>query len=174
MPKKPEPIEPKRLPTLTKWGSSESRGPISLATNEPMTAQMNQIARAKNLKVDARTTNLVNENPAAADLGCPGGFDRVYCFCVIEHIPMPGQAVVAQRMAGLLKPGGQMCLTFDFGEHAPTEQPLYTRDHVKAIRESIGLPLMGGEFEDNGKRFPLNRRFPGKQYTFGSMFFEKR
>ena len=31
MPRKPEPMVPKRLPTLTKWGRSNSRGPISLA-----------------------------------------------------------------------------------------------------------------------------------------------
>ena len=146
---------------------------VCLDINEPMTRQTNEVAKRKALKVDARTTNLVNEDPGAADLGAPGGFDRVYCFCVIEHIPMPGQAVVASRMAGLLKPGGQMCLTFDFGEHAPTEQPLYTLDHVRAIRQAIGLPLMGSEFTDNTRRFPLNRRFPGKQYTFGSMFFAK-
>lgn len=147
---------------------------VVLDINQQMTNQMNQIAAKKGLKVDGRTTNLVTENPSPADLGAPGGFDRVYCFCVIEHIPMPGQAVAAARMARLLKPGGQMCLTFDFGEHAPTEQPLYTLDHVRAIRDSIGLPLMGGgDFEDRGTRFPLNRRHPGKQFTFGSMFFEK-
>lgn len=145
-----------------------------LDINQPMTRQMNEIARAKKLKVDGRTTNLVTEDPSAAELGAPGGFDRVYCFCVIEHIPMPGQAIVARRMAALLKPGGQMCLTFDFGEHAPTEQPLYTLDHVRAIREAVGLPLMGGsDFVDNGSRFPLNRKYPDKQYTFGSMFFQK-
>lgn len=146
---------------------------VVLDINEPMTRQMNDIAKAKGLKVDGRTTNLVDEDVAAEQLGAPGGFDRVYCFCVIEHIPMPGQAVAARRMAGLLKRGGQMCITFDFGEHAPTEQPLYTVEHVHAIREAIGLPLIGGEFEDNGQRFPLNRKWPDKRYTFGSMFFRK-
>lgn len=147
-----------------------------LDISEPMTRQMNEIAKVKGLKVDGRTTNLVDEDVTAEELGAPGGFDRVYCFCVIEHIPMPGQAVAARRMAGLLKPGGQMCITFDFGEHAPTEQPLYTLEHVRAIREAIGLPLVGGaagEFADNGKRFPLNRNWPDKSYTFGSMFFQK-
>ena len=77
-------------------------------------------------------------------------------------------------MAGLVKPGGELCLTFDYGEHAPTEAPLYTPDHVEAIRESIGLPLFGGEaFEPLDTRFPLNRRHPDHEYTFGSMFFRK-
>lgn len=147
---------------------------VCLDINGPMTAQMQRISAKKSLPVDARTTNLVEEDPSGADLGTPGGFDRVYCFCVIEHIVPPGQARVAQRMARLLKPGGQLCLTFDYGEQAPTEAPMYSPDHVKAIRDAVGLPLLDNQsLDDNGKRYPLNRRYPDKQYTFGSLFFGK-
>lgn len=147
---------------------------VCLDINGPMTAQMRGIAARKSLPVDARTTNLVEEDPSGADLGAPGGFDRVYCFCVIEHIVPPGQARVAQRMARLLKPGGKMCLTFDYGEHAPTEAPMYRMDHVRAIQEAVGLPLLDNQIlEDNGKRYPLNRKYPDKAYTFGSLFFHR-
>lgn len=147
---------------------------VCLDIDEPMTRETNDLARRAGLDVDARTTNLADEDPTAADLGAPGGFDRVYCFCVIEHILPPGQARVAERMAGLLTQGGQMCLTFDFGEHAPTEAPLYTLEHVHAISDAIGLPRMGNdEFHDDGTRFALNKKHPDKPYTFGSMFFHR-
>ncbi len=147
---------------------------VSLDIDRTLAEQTNAVAGRYSFPVDARTTNLVEEDPKPADLGAPGGFDRVYSFCVIEHIPSPGQARVASRMAGLLKPGGLMCLTFDFGEHAPTAEPLRTAAHVQAIRDAVGLPLTGGgEFVDNGKRYRLDRKHPGKPYTFGSLFFRK-
>lgn len=148
---------------------------VCLDIDKPMTSEMNEHAKKRNLNVDARTTNLGEEDPSPSDLGVPSqGFDRVYCFCVIEHILPPMQQRVAERMAKLLKPGGLMCLTFDFGEHAPTEAPLHSMAHVDAIRESINLPLLGNQtFVDNTKRYPLNRKHPDAQYTFGSMFFTK-
>lgn len=147
---------------------------VSLDINQALTDETNASARRANLNIDARTTDLGHEDPSASDLGAPGGFDRVYCFCVIEHIPAPMQQRVAHRMARLLKPGGMLCVTFDYGEHAPTEAPLHTMDHVRAIRDSIGLPLMGNqEFIDNGLRFPLDRKHSDARYTFGSMFFQQ-
>jgi SAM-dependent methyltransferase len=135
----------------------------------------NEIARRRGLDVDARTTNLVEVAPRPEDLGAPSaGFDRVYSFCVIEHILPPGQARVAARMAELLRPGGLMCVTFDYGEHAPTEAPMHTRAHLDALRAAIGLPLAGNaDFAENGALFPLNRRHPDRRYTFGSLFFRR-
>jgi SAM-dependent methyltransferase len=147
---------------------------VTLDIDANLIEMTRRTAQRNRLDIDARTTNLGQEDPSADELGAPGGFDRVYCFCVIEHIPPPMQQRVAQRMARLLKHGGLMCLTFDFGENAPTEAPLHTLTHVEAIRESIGLPLMGNpNFLDNGKRFPLNRKHPKAQYTFGSLFFQR-
>lgn len=147
---------------------------VCLDIDKPMIDETNATAAKRKLKIDARTTNLGEEDPSAADLGVTDGFDRVYCFCVIEHIRPPQQQRVASRMAKLLKPGGMMCITFDFGEHAPTEAPLHELKHVEAIRQAIGLPLHGNStFIDNGLRFPLNRKHPRAQYTFGSMFFHR-
>lgn len=147
---------------------------VCLDISEPMTRQMNALAKRAGLNVDGRTTNLVTETPSAESLGAPGGFDRVYSFCVIEHILPPGQQRVAQQMSRLLKPGGLLCLTFDYGEHAPTEAPMYSMEHVRTIREAIGLELVGeSEFVDLGTRHPLNRKYPDKPYTFGMMIFRK-
>ena len=148
---------------------------VTLDISAPMIEQTRRIAANRGLPIDARTTNLGEANPTAQSLGAPPhGFDRVYCFCVIEHVPAEAQARLAARMAGLLRPGGEMCLTFDFGEHAPPEAPLHSMAHVAAIQKAIGLPLLGNaEFTDLGTRFPLNRRHPSATYTFGSLFFKK-
>jgi SAM-dependent methyltransferase len=148
---------------------------VCLDIDGRLVAETNEIARRRGLGVDARTTNLVETAVRPEDLGAPSaGFDRVYCFCVIEHVVPPGQARVAARMASLLRPGGAMCITFDYGEHAPTEAPMHTRAHVEALREAIGLPLLGNaEFVESGGLYPLNRRHPDKRYTFGSLFFRR-
>ncbi|MCH6551559.1 MAG: class I SAM-dependent methyltransferase [Planctomycetes bacterium] len=147
---------------------------VCLDIDEGMTAETNRAAGRRGLRVNALTTNLAEEDPTGADLGAPGGFDRVYCFCVIEHIVPPGQARVAERMGRLLRPGGQMVVTFDYGEDAPTEAPMYTASHVETFRAAVGLPLIGNDrFVDNGKRYPLERRHPERSYTFGSLFFHR-
>ncbi len=134
--------------------------------------QTTRTARKRRLKIDARTTNLAREDQSGDQLDAPGGFDRIYCFCVIEHIEPPGQTAIARRMGQLLKPGGQLCLTFDFGPEAPSEAPLRTTGQVESIREAVGLPLLANKaFLDTGSRYPLDRRYPDRRYTFGSLFF---
>jgi len=146
---------------------------VCLDIDDAMIEQTSRIADRKRLTIDARTTDLVNEEPSPADLGAPDGFDRIYSFCVIEHVRPPGQATLAARMGRLLKPGGRLCITFDFGENAPTEAPMYAREHVDALAEAIGLPPIGEPFLDTGRRYPLNKRYPDHRYTFGSLFFER-
>jgi hypothetical protein len=93
---------------------------------------------------------------------------------VIEHVPPPGQTVLAERMAALVKPGGMLSVTFDFGEDAPSQAPLRTLERVDELRSAIGLPLMGNDaFVDTGSRHRLDRTFPDRRFTFGSMFFQR-
>ncbi len=145
---------------------------LCLDIDEALCAAANEIARKRRLAVQARTTNLaeLDVNPDA--VGAEGGFDRVYCFCVIEHVLPPGQAVLARRLGELVRPGGQVCITFDYGEQAPTEAPIRRPEDVEALRDIVGLPLAGNPtFMDTGSRFPLNRHLPETRYTFGSLFF---
>jgi len=87
---------------------------VCLDIDPAMTAQTRALADARGLAVDARTDNLGEVSPSADQLGAPGeGFDRVYCFSVIEHIRPPEQGRVARRMGELVRPGGMLCITFD-------------------------------------------------------------
>lgn len=147
---------------------------VCLDIDPTMTQQSMDAAKRQDLDLDCRTTNLGQEDPSAADLGAPeAGFDRVYCFSVIEHILPPEQERVASRMGKLVRPGGMLCITFDFGEGGPMEAPMRTMEDAHKLGDLIGLPLVGGDFIDTGDRYALNRKHPEAQYTFGSMFFQR-
>ena len=147
---------------------------LSLDIDDELNDQTNRAAARRALPVEARHINLAERSLTAAELDSEEGFDRIYCFCVIEHVPHPGQGRLAGQIGQLLMPGGRMCLTFDFGDDAPTEEPLRTVDDVARLRDSVGLPLVGNaEFVDLGTRYPLDRRHPQRRYTFGSLFFER-
>jgi SAM-dependent methyltransferase len=145
---------------------------LCLDIDERLCEQANVIARRRRLPVESRVTNLAELTVDPADVG--DGFDRVYCFCVIEHVQPPGQAVLARRLGEMLRPGGQMCVTFDYGEQAPTEAPIRGPADVESLMEIVGLPLAGNaKFVDTGSRFMLNRHLPETRYTFGSLFFKR-
>jgi SAM-dependent methyltransferase len=147
---------------------------LSLDIDRDLAGRTNRAASARGLALEARTTDLAEEDVTPAALGFGAGFDRIYCFCVIEHVPLPGQRLLAQRLGRMLAPGGMMCLTFDYGDDAPTEQPLRRPADVEALRQAVGLPLWGNEsFVDTGTRYALNRRHPSMRYTFGSLFFQR-
>jgi SAM-dependent methyltransferase len=147
---------------------------LSLDIDSGLAEGTNRAASARRLPLEARTTDLASEDASAADLGFAGGFDRIYCFCVIEHVPQPGQRLLAQRLGRMLAPGGMMCLTFDYGDDAPTEEPMRRPADVEALRQAVGLPLWGNDsFVDTGSRYPLNRAHPSARYTFGSLFFQR-
>ncbi|MEO1009172.1 MAG: class I SAM-dependent methyltransferase [Planctomycetota bacterium] len=147
---------------------------VCLDIDPTMTEQSNAAAARQGLDLHARMDNLGEVDPSAADLGAPeSGFDRVYCFSVIEHILPPQQERVASRMGRLVRPGGMLCVTFDFGEDGPMEAPMRTMEDAHRLADLIGLPLVGGPFSDTGERFALNRKHPAARYTFGSMFFRR-
>jgi SAM-dependent methyltransferase len=154
--------------------ASKGHEVTSLDIDENLVQETNRAATRARLPVRALTTNLVERDPDAESLGAPGGFDRAYCLCVIEHIVPPGQHRVAERMAKLVRPGGQLAITFDYGENARSEAPVRTPADVEALRRAIGLPLLGNKgFEDDGRRYPISRTHPEQPFTFGSLFFEK-
>src|SRR5579859_1178988 len=48
-----------------------------------------------------------------------GSFDAIVCCSVLEHLTAPDQEVALREAARVLKPGGMVGLTFDFGVGAP-------------------------------------------------------
>jgi SAM-dependent methyltransferase len=147
---------------------------VSLDIDRALVDETNARAARARIDVAAHALNLVERDPSPEELGAPDGFDCVLCLCVIEHIVPPGQHRVAERMAKLLRPGGLMALTFDYGANARSEAPMPGIESVHALRAAVGLPLLGNEtFEDDGRRYSISRRHPDRPFTFGSLFFEK-
>ncbi len=130
----------------------------------------NETAHGRGLALEASTTD-VTRAPFPPGWG---PFDRVYSFCVIEHLEKPAQLQAMRLLAERLKPGGRLILTFDYGLDAPEGGALRDPAEVARLVEASGLRLTGsGRFCDTGERFVLNKRHPDRRFTFGSLFLEK-
>lgn len=127
-------------------------------------AQANLIARALNLPLHNRCesmTGLSYEDHF---------FDYVFSISVIEHLSPEDQPVAMRELSRVLKPGGVVALTFDYGKEA-ADHPILSPDEVRErLVEPSGLEVLGNEsfsleFEDMGHH--------GLHYTFGSLFLWK-
>ncbi len=103
-----------------------------------------------------------------------GKFDAVISCSVLEHIPKKQQAVVMKRLAAALRPGGVMAITFDYGAEAPQADAIRDEAEIARLVEATGMKyIQPAGFVDTGERFVLDRRHPGKRFTFGSLFLRK-
>lgn len=103
-----------------------------------------------------------------------GQFDAVVSFSVLEHIGKAKQVELLARLAALVKPGGVMALTFDYGEEAPVEDAVRGADELERLVAATGLAYLDGTaFEDTSERFRLDRRHPQRRFTFASVFLRK-
>jgi SAM-dependent methyltransferase len=143
---------------------------LSLDIDPKLTDYTNAVAEKHRWPLRASTHDLTAADPPADW----GQFDRVISFCVIEHIHKPLQPKAMERLASLLKPGGMLQLTFDYGEHAPAPGALRNASEVRALAAASGLALAGNpDFLDTGERFPLDKKHPARFFTFGSLFLRK-
>jgi protein-L-isoaspartate O-methyltransferase len=143
---------------------------LSLDIDPQLTAHTRALAQRFGWRLDASTFDLTQHDAPEAW----GRFDRVVSFCVIEHIPKALQLKTLAKLAGLLKPGGLLELTFDFGEHAPVGGAVRSADEVREMIAATGLaPLGDGAFHDTGERFALDKKYPGHHFTFGALFLKK-
>jgi len=152
------------------WLAKNGCEVLSLEVDEKLTAHTNAVAQQNGWKLKGLTFDLTqNEAPHDWQL-----FDRVMSFCVIEHIPKAAQQRALTRLAAQLKPGGLLALTFDFGENAPVDGAVRSTEEVARMIAVTGLkPIGDGKFHDTGERFPLDKKYPGRQFTFGSLFLQK-
>jgi 2-polyprenyl-3-methyl-5-hydroxy-6-metoxy-1,4-benzoquinol methylase len=143
---------------------------LSLDIDEKLTAHTNAVAQTTRWKLRGSTFDLT-QNEAPAEWG---RFDRVISFCVIEHIPKKRQLQTLARLAALLKPGGLLELTFDFGENAPVTGAVRSAAEVGEMIAATRLaPLGDGGFHDTGERFAIDKKYPDNAFTFGSLFLRK-
>ena len=103
-----------------------------------------------------------------------GRFDAVISFSVLEHLARPHQGLALERLGTLVKPGGVLALTFDFGPEAPMANALRTLAEVEQLVAASRLAYLDGQpFADTGERFALDKRYPDRRFTFGSLFLRK-
>ena len=153
------------------WLAQDGCEVLSLDIDEKLTAHTNAVAKQMGWGLKGSSFDLT-QNDAPKDWQ---PFDRVVSFCVIEHIPKAVQQKTLARLASVLKPGGIFALTFDFGENAPVDGAVRSAEEVAGMIASSGLkPIGDGKFHDTGERFALDKKYPDHQFTFGSLFLEKK
>jgi 2-polyprenyl-3-methyl-5-hydroxy-6-metoxy-1,4-benzoquinol methylase len=141
-----------------------------------LSAHSERIARQRGWDLQASTVDLTKvDDPFPQNW--PHQFDRIYSYCVLEHIAYSGQKICLRRLAQALAPGGRMVLSFEFGSDAPGEAPWHDRAQLNAMLQILldqGLRLCGDqEFVETPERYPLDRRHPGVAFTFGMLVLER-
>ena len=130
----------------------------------------NRVSWKRGWRLRALTHDLTRE-AAPTDWG---KFDAVISCSVLEHIPKDRQTHIFRELAHLLKPGGLLLFSFDFGKDAPVQDAVRDEHEVQKLVKASGLELLaGGAPQDSGQRFALDRRHPGKKFTFASLFLKK-
>lgn len=145
---------------------------LSLDVDPRLAEATNRFGRRHGWALRGSTHDLVTA-PLPADLAGPGPFDAAISFSVFEHLPVSAQTTAMRRLAELLRPGGYLALTIDFGAEAPAEFAARDAAHLERLMAAGGLETVAGPFHDTGERFPIDRRQPGKRFTFASLFLRK-
>ncbi len=143
---------------------------LSLDVDASLAAATNRVAEDKRWRLRASTHDLTQAPPPEAW----GQFDAVISFSVLEHLSKPQQPLALERLAALVKPGGVLVLTFDFGADAPVADAVRDAAEVERLVAATRLAYLDGRpFADTGERFALDKRYPGRRFTFGSVFLCK-
>lgn len=170
-------------------GGTASLFSYHLASNGPEThsVDLNQrLAAAGKETCRAMHWNLHNHTMDMTDLEFDDAyFSHAYSICVFEHLEADSRQRALSEIARVLKPGGILSLTFDYGApgvflaaSGPNYEPknlIRTPEDVhhhflsSAHFEPVGNP----RFVDNGKRYLVWPEDPSKRYTFGALFLRK-
>lgn len=143
---------------------------LCLDIDPALAAWTNHVAQQRGWRLTASTHNLVT-SPAPAEWEL---FDAVISFSVLEHIPKVAQPLALKRLAQLLKPGGILAVSFDFGTEAPVKDAVRDLAEVDRLVAATGLDYLDSQpLLDTGERFVLDRRYPHRRFTFASLFLTK-
>lgn len=140
---------------------------VAVDLNGELVATCANVAGKRNLPLEAKVCDATQDLSAAGE-----GFDLVTLVSVLEHIPEPEWGKVFSNCAQVMRPGGWLYLTFDYGDYR-TEQPFdqSVKDIVPVLDagKAAGLRCKGNdpgrlptEWLDL-KSAPRNKRV-GRQY----------
>ncbi len=143
---------------------------LSLDIDPSLTEATNRIGARRAWRLRGSAFDLT-QSPPRSDWGA---FDAVISFSVLEHLAKDSQARLLRRLATLVRPGGLMILTFDFGADAPLANAVRDVTEVESLVVATGLSYVNGQpFADTGERFALDKRYPARRFTFGSLFLRR-
>jgi 2-polyprenyl-3-methyl-5-hydroxy-6-metoxy-1,4-benzoquinol methylase len=136
-------------------------------------------------QVSAETLGLSSFNSRVGDMRDLSSFgdesfDVVLSCSVLEHLTAADQECAVAEMARVLKPGGLIGLTFDYGQAAPGANEYLPPPHdppptaQETLRRYVraGLEVVGNQFAEDPTPGAL---FPDEQvrYTIASLFLAK-
>ncbi|HID97451.1 MAG TPA: class I SAM-dependent methyltransferase [Thermodesulfobacteriaceae bacterium] len=157
----------------------------SIDINPSLLQNSNDISRAMGWKLRAYAMDI--EKMEFEDMF----FDHAFSISVFEHLDYYTKQKALLDIHRCLKPGGRLCMTFDYANPAPfvfgcnrfdtrPRNALGSPEQVKKVLCPAGLFEMLGnrDFMDNGKRYlepPRDASLENPQeYTFGALFTKKK
>jgi protein-L-isoaspartate O-methyltransferase len=118
-----------------------------------LVANANRVAAATGWQLENRRMDM-------RELVLETTFDHVTSVCVFEHVPVSARASVSSRIGGLLRDGGSLSITFDYGNPSRLARISSQRDVEEQLVVPSGLRIRGNaDFHDNGKRYLLSPFF---------------
>jgi 2-polyprenyl-3-methyl-5-hydroxy-6-metoxy-1,4-benzoquinol methylase len=152
------------------WLADGGAEVLCLDVDAALAEHTNRVARERGWKLRATTHDLTRDLAR----GEWGEFDAVISFSVLEHIPFELQEVALGRLAGLLRPGGVMAITFDYGSEAAQPFAIRGAAGVERLVRAAGLEFLDERgFVDTGERFVLDKRHGTRKFTFASLMMRK-